>query len=183
MKPGETVAVFGVGGLGMSAVQLAKARGALDVFAVDINPAKLKWAEQHGAIPIDARQSDPVAAIKQMTGGRGVDVSVELIGLPRTMNQSVSALGPLGRTVLVGITDKPFLIDSYTELLGKEAEVIGSNDHLLRELPLLLEYCRRGLLDLSGIVIGSVGLEAEKINGIMDTLEEYKVDGRFVITP
>src|SRR3982751_1567452 len=61
LKAGEKAAIIGVGGLGMSAIQLAKAFGALDVFAVDINPEKLQLAADYGAIPINARQADPVA--------------------------------------------------------------------------------------------------------------------------
>src|SRR5947209_4544014 len=78
---GETVAVFGVGGLGISAVQLAAALGALEVYAVDRQPAKLQAAAGYGAIPVDAAAGDPVAAIRAATGGRGVDVALELIGL------------------------------------------------------------------------------------------------------
>ncbi len=67
-KSGDTVAVFGVGGLGLSAVQLARGLGASTVYAVDINPGKLELAGHFGAIPIDAAAIDPVGAIKQMTG-------------------------------------------------------------------------------------------------------------------
>jgi D-arabinose 1-dehydrogenase-like Zn-dependent alcohol dehydrogenase len=85
LKPGERIAIFGVGGLGMSAVQLAKALGALEIYAVDIHPGKLTLAKEYGAIPINAEEIDPVAAIKNYTHNRGVDVALELIGLPITM--------------------------------------------------------------------------------------------------
>ena len=91
LQAGETVAVFGVGGLGMSAIQLAHGLGALEVYAVDINPDKLALAEQFGAIPVNASQVDPVAEIIRLTGGRGVDVALELIGLPLTMRQAVQS--------------------------------------------------------------------------------------------
>ena len=71
-------------------------------------------------------QGDPVAEIRRLTGGRGVDVAVEVIGLKLTMEQAVRSLAVLGRAVMVGIADKPFEIDSYRDLLGREAEVIGS---------------------------------------------------------
>ncbi len=183
LKVGETVAVFGVGGLGMSAVQLARAMGALDVYAVDINPDKLKLATEYGAIPVNAAQCDPVDEIDRLTGGRGVDVALELIGLPQTMKQAVRSLAVFGRAVLVGITDQPVAIDSYRELLGKEAEVIGSNDHLLQESPLLIEYARRGVLDLSDVVTRTVPLDADAINQAMDALEHFGGDVRTVITP
>ena len=183
LEPGETVAVFGMGGLGMSAAQLARAFGALEVYAVDINEEKLGLAENYGAIPVNAAEVNPVAEIQRLTGGRGVDVALELIGLPRTMRQALLSLAVFGRAVLVGLTDKPFEIYSYMELLGKEAEVIGSSDHLLWELPILVEYVRQGRLNLSHVVTRTVPLEAEAINGVTDALEEFGGEVRAVIQP
>ncbi len=182
LQAGETVAVFGAGGLGMSAIQLARAFGALKVYAVDINGAKLELAKALGAIPVNARLGDPVAEIRRSTGGRGVDVALELIGLKITMEQAVRSLAILGRAVMVGLADRPMEIDVYRELLGKEAEVIGSSDHLLWELPLLVEFVRQGLLDLSRVVTRTVPLEAEAINGAMDALEQFGGEVRTVIT-
>jgi 2-desacetyl-2-hydroxyethyl bacteriochlorophyllide A dehydrogenase len=182
-QPGETAAIFGAGGLGMSAIQLARALGALEVYAVDINESKLTLAETHGAIPVNAAQGDPVAEIHRLTGGRGVDVALELIGLPQTMQQAVYALAILGRAVMVGLTDKPLEIDVYRQLLGREAEVIGSNDHLLQELPLLIELVRRGKLDLSNVITRTVPLDADAINEAMAGLEQFGDDVRTVITP
>jgi propanol-preferring alcohol dehydrogenase len=183
LQPGETVAVFGAGGLGMSAVQLARAMGALDVYAVDINAEKLWLASSFGATPVNAAEGDPVAAIRDLTGGRGVDVALELIGLPLTMEQAVRSLGVMGRAVLAGIADRPFQVNAYTELLGKEAEVIGCSDHLMQEFPLLLEYARRGALDLSQVVSRTVPLDAGAINAALDALERFGGATRTVITP
>jgi propanol-preferring alcohol dehydrogenase len=183
LKAGETVAVFGVGGLGMSAIQLAKALGALDVYAVDIDAGRLAAAEGYGAIPVNAGQGDPVAEIQRLTGGRGVDVALELIGLPLTMRQAILSLGVMGRAALAGITDKSFEIYPYGELLGKEAEVIGCSDHLLQEMPLLLELVRRGELDLSGVITRTVPLDADAINETMDNLEKFGGGIRTVIVP
>jgi 2-desacetyl-2-hydroxyethyl bacteriochlorophyllide A dehydrogenase len=183
LKPSETVAVFGAGGLGMSAIQLARALGAWEVYAVDINQGKLEVAEKLGAVPVNATQGDPMAEIRRLTGGRGVDVALELIGLPLTMGQAVRSLGIFGRAVIVGVSGQPFEIDSYRELIGKEAEVIGCSDHLLQELPLLLEFARRGSLDLSQVVTRTVPLDAEAVNEAMDALERFSGDIRTVITP
>ena len=183
MQPGETVAVFGAGGLGMSAIQLAKVFGALQVYAVDINDDKLRLAESFGAIPVNARKGDPVAQIQRLTGGKGVDVALEVIGLPLTMKQAVQSLGLFGRAVMVGITRAPFEVDSYFELIGKEAEIIGSDDHLMSELLQLVEFARRGLLDLSQVVTRTVPLEADAINEVMDNLERFSSDTRTVIVP
>jgi len=93
-------------GLGMSAIQLAKAMGAEKIFAVDIKPKKLELAEKFGATPVHAGQCDPVQEIGRLTGGRGVDVSLELIGLPVTMRQAVRCLAVQGRAALAGITER-----------------------------------------------------------------------------
>jgi propanol-preferring alcohol dehydrogenase len=183
LKPSQTVAVFGTGGLGMSAIQLARVLGAWEVYAVDINEGKLKEAEKLGAIPVNAANSDPVSEIHRLTGGKGVDVALELIGLPLTMRQAVRSLAIFGRAVIVGVSAQPFEVDSYRELVGKEAEVIGCSDHLLQELPLLLEFSRRGSLDLSRVATHTVPLQAEAINETMDALEQFGGDIRTVITP
>jgi propanol-preferring alcohol dehydrogenase len=183
LKASESVAVFGVGGLGVSAVQLARAFGALEVYAVDINPNKLRLAGKYGAIPVDAGSVDPAAEIRRLTGSRGVDVALELIGLPQTMGQAVKSLAFMGRAVVAGISDRPLEIDTYHDLLSREAEVIGSNDHLLQELPLLVELARRGVLDLSEAVTRTVPLEAGAINAALDDLEAFRGEIRTVIVP
>jgi len=183
LRGGETVAVFGVGGLGLSAVQLARALGAVDVFAVDIMPEKLDLAALYGAIPISAAGLGPVEEIRRQTNGRGVDVALELVGLPTTMSQAVGCLAPLGRAVLVGLSDRPLELDTYSQLLGREAEVIGSNDHLMQELPLLLDMARRGVLDTSQVVSQIVRLDAGQINDRLDQLDLFTSDVRAVIVP
>lgn len=183
LEPGETVAVFGTGGLGMSAIQLARAFGALEVYAVDINEAKLGLAAAYGAIPVNASQGNPAAEIRRLTRGRGVNVALEMIGLKQTMEQAVQSLSILGRAVMAGIADEPFAIDSYRELLCREVEVIGSSDHLLWELPLLVEFVRQGKLDLSRVVTHTVPLEAGAINETMDALAQFGDQVRTVIVP
>ena len=183
LKAGETVAIFGAGGLGISAIQLARIFGALEVYSVDINKDKLKLAEKFGAIPINATEEDPVASIYRQTKKRGVDVALEVIGLPQTMRQAVQSLAVFGRAGLVGITDQSFEIHSYQELLGKEAEVIGCSDHLLQELPLLIEFVRRKKLDLSHVIKDKIPLEADLINEVMDKMERFSSEVRTVICP
>lgn len=181
VQAGETVAVFGVGGLGMSAIQLAKALGAVEVYAVDIQPDKLELAAQYGAIPVDARRLESAQEIRRLTRGQGVDVALEMVGLPETLKQTVASLGPLGRAVVVGICSTPLEVDPYRTLIGYEAEIIGSNDHLLQELPVLIDMRRRGILDTSHVVSQSLPLEAEQINQRLDDLETYTPDVRAVI--
>ena len=157
------------------------AMGALDVYAVDIQSHKLELAERFGAVPVHAESADPVAEIKRLTHGRGVDVALELIGLPQTMHQAVQSLALFGRAVWVGITARPVELDSYREVLGKEAEIIGASDHLASEFLLLLEFARRGLLDLSKVVTRTILLDADAINAAMDGLDQFGGEVRTVI--
>jgi propanol-preferring alcohol dehydrogenase len=183
LKAGETVAVFGAGGLGLSAIQLARVFGASQVFAVDINAGKLEQAGRFGAVPVNAGNSDPLKELLKATHGRGVDVSLELIGLPVTMKQSVQCLAVQGRAALVGITEKAFEVSPYHEILNKEAEIIGVSDHLASEIPPLLEWATAGILDLSGIITDTVRLEAAAINETLDRLGRFEATGRSVIVP
>ena len=181
MQSGESVAVFGAGGLGFSAVQLAKALGARKVFAVDIKDSKLNAAKSLGAVPVNAAQSDPIAEIKKLTDGRGVDVALELIGLPLTMQQAVRSLAIKGRAALAGITEKNFEISPYHEVLNKEAEIIGVSDHLANELPQLIQMVQRRDMNLTGAVTRTMSLDAKAINEILDDLENSAEHIRAVI--
>jgi propanol-preferring alcohol dehydrogenase len=183
LKGGDTVAIFGAGGLGQSAVQLARAFGAVEVYAVDINEDKLNLAAKYDAIPINGKKVDAVQEIKRLTSGKGVDVAIEMIGLPQTMKQAIQCAGVMARVVIVGLSNKPLEIQTYTELLGNEVELIGSNDHLLQELPLLVEMARKNVLDISQVVTRTVPLDADAVNATLDSLESFSGDVRTVIVP
>jgi propanol-preferring alcohol dehydrogenase len=183
LKAGETVAIFGVGGLGLSAIQLARAMGAVEVFAVDVKRDKLELASEYHAIPIDAGRTDAVEEIRKRTNGRGVNVAIEMIGMSRTMEQAIDSLGNLGRAVMVGMNQQPISINTYRQVLGKEAEIIGSNDHHLDELHLLVDMARRNILDTSRVVSQVIPLDADKINQRLDDLENFTNDVRAVIVP
>jgi propanol-preferring alcohol dehydrogenase len=182
LRAGETVAVFGLGGLGASAVQLARVLGASAVYAVDLNADKLALAEKFGAVPVNARAVDPVAEIRRLTGGRGVNVALELIGLPLTMQQSVRVLDRMGRAAIAGVSKQPFSLIPYSEILCPEAEIIGVSDHLASELPELLGHAASGRLDLAPIVTRSVPLAADAINGVLDELERFGGATRTVVS-
>lgn len=183
IKSGDSVAVFGIGGLGYSAVQIAKALGASSVFAIDIRPEKLAFAQRCGAIAIDANHTNAVEEIRRHTGGRGVNVALELIGLPTTILQSIDCLSPLGRAVVVGLTSQPISLNTYTQLLANEAEIIGSNDHLLHELHVLIEMARSKVLNTSEVVSRVIPLDAKQVNDRLDELENFAADARVVIVP
>jgi len=182
LQPGETIAIFGLGGLGISALQLAKVFGAKEIYAVDIDPKKLLTAKDMGAIPINAKENDPVEQIMTLTKGIGVDVALELIGLKLTMEQGVKSLARFGRLGLVGITRELLEIDSY-EAICREKEIIGVSDHLLSELPFLLDLAEQGKIDLSKVVTKSVPLEADTINEVHHQLMNFTAEFRTVIKP
>ena len=171
LKPGESVAIFGFGGLGFSAVQLARALGSENIYVVEINRTKLDWAARVGAVAIDATVGDPAEQIKEATNGKGVDVSLELIGSPVTMRQAVQCLAPLGRAALVGLTNESMSIFPYTELINKEAEIIGVSDHLATEIPALIEFARSGKLCFPPGAFRVVDLDAAQINTALDELQ------------
>ena len=183
VSPGDTVAVFGIGGLGVSAVQLARALGASAVYAVDLNPAKLALASRLGAVPIDGRAGDPVRAIRAATGGRGVDAALELIGSAHAMEQAVQSLAPQGRAALAGLTQERLSVAPYRDLLGREAEIIGVSDHLASEIGELMQFIARGELDLGQAVTRVIPLEAAAVNDVLDDLEAFGDAVRCVIRP
>jgi threonine dehydrogenase-like Zn-dependent dehydrogenase len=153
------------------------------VYAVDINEDKLKLAAEYGAIPVNGKTKNAVEEIKQLTNGKGVDVAIEMIGLKQTMKQAIQVAGVMARVVIVGLSNQPIEIDTYNEILGNEVELIGSNDHHLQELPLLVEMARKKVLDTSRIVTKTVSLDAEEINQVLDELENFSSNVRTVIVP
>ena len=202
LAAGETAAIFGAGGLGMSAIQLARAMGALHVFAVDRDAGRLALAERLGAIPVrvdrtdspgvdstasSARTAAPSAdqedcqscadEIRRLNGGRGVDVALDFVGVPGTLRPAIASLAPFGRAVAVGLGDQPVSIYPYQEIIGREAEIIGCSDHLASEIPLLTELVRRGSLDLAPVVTDLIPLDADAINEALDRLERYGAGG------
>lgn len=183
LQPGESVAVFGIGGLGISAVQLARAMGAFEILAVDIRANKLDLAQKFGAIPVHAGQTDAVQEIRRLTGGRGVDVALELIGLPVTMEQAFKSLANFGRLAIAGLSEKSMEIAPYFDLINREAEIIGVSDHLAQELDQLLGWAQAGKLDFDAVVTATVPLEAKAINQALDRLEHFSEDLRVVVIP
>jgi propanol-preferring alcohol dehydrogenase len=182
-KAGESIAIFGFGGLGFSALQLARAFDCGDVYVVEINPAKLASAASMGAFAVDARSADAVEQIKEATAGRGVDVALELIGSAKTMRQAVVCLAPLGRAALVGLTSESMSLHPYSELINRESEIIGVSDHLATELPALIEFGRSGKLQFPPETLRFVDLDAVRINAALDALQDSIDHVRTVIIP
>src|SRR5262249_17258362 len=104
VRPGSSVVVFGAGGVGLNAIQSAAIAGAEKIIAVDLAARKPDYARQFGAPhTVNASSGDPVADVRALTGGRGVDYAFEVIGLPTTMRQAYDCLAKRGIAVVVGV--------------------------------------------------------------------------------
>ncbi|NNK91909.1 MAG: alcohol dehydrogenase catalytic domain-containing protein [Acidimicrobiia bacterium] len=174
LKAGETVAVFGVGGLGMSAVQLARILGAERVLAVDRDPGRLEIAEALGATPIVANGAGIIDE---------VDVALDLVGAPAVTEAGLRALAPRGRLVLVGITQETLTVSPYQAIVGPEREILGCNDHTLAEVGDLMAWAEAGTLDLAPVITGEVPLDVGAVNAALDRLDSHGPGIRTLIRP
>jgi propanol-preferring alcohol dehydrogenase len=173
LAEGESVAVCGTGGLGMAAIGLARALGASTVFGIDVNDAKLRAAEKLGAIVIDASRENPIETVLDRTAGNGVDVALELVGKPATAQLAVRILAVQGRAAMVGLANTSTDINMYSDLIGREREIIGVSDHLPEEIEELIGLVKNGQLDIAAAVSRSVPLEEDAINAVFDELDAY----------
>jgi 2-desacetyl-2-hydroxyethyl bacteriochlorophyllide A dehydrogenase len=178
--PGTSVAVFGAGGLGMSAIQLADAMGVDKVIAVDTNPVKLQTAVNLGAVAVDGNTEEVAQAVRDASAG-GVDVALELVGSAPLMGVAVASLRPGGRAVAVGITDTEFGLDPYRDLISREASILGAADHLSSEIAELLTWADAGRIDVDQLITRRVHLDEAEVNGALDRLEAFGDDVRTVI--
>jgi 2-desacetyl-2-hydroxyethyl bacteriochlorophyllide A dehydrogenase len=181
MRKGNSVAVLGFGGLGVSGVQLARALGASEVFAVDVVPEKLELAASFGATPLDARETPVHKAILGATDGRGVDIALEFTGNANVAHGGMRALSPGGRLMIVAINLRSLEFNPFTDLLVRERRIIGCSDHTRQELVELMELAGSGAIDLSRAITRTVPLEAEAVNGALDDLERGSGHLRSVI--
>ena len=155
VAPGSTVAVFGAGGVGLSAIQGAYIAGARQIIAVDMVESKLAKAREMGATHIvDASSRDPVQAIIEMTGG-GVDYSFEAIGLKKAAEQAYESIRPGGTATIIGMipVGQKIEIDG-TSLLGEkklQGSVMGSNRFRVDMLK-YIDFDRQGRLHLGDMI-------------------------------
>lgn len=179
--PGESVAVFGCGGLGISAIHLAVALGAGPVFAVDVVTAKLDRAAAAGAHPVNAKEQDAANAILAATGRKGVDVAFEFVGQPMTVDACIRATGVFGRAAMVALMDVPAPVYTYRDLIAREVEVIGVSDHLRADAVEVLSLASSGRLRLAGVVTRRIRRDAKAINDVLDALEGGTGEQRVVV--
>lgn len=164
VQRGESVAVFGCGGVGDAAIAGAKLAGATTIVAVDVEDRKLEWAERFGAThTVNSTQTDAVEAIKAATGGFGVDVAIDAVGHPAVFEQAFYARDLAGRVVLVGVPTPDMTITlPLIEVFGRGGATKSSwyGDCLpSRDFPMLVDLYLQGRFPLADFVSETIGID------------------------
>jgi S-(hydroxymethyl)mycothiol dehydrogenase len=161
---GDSVAVFGCGGVGNAAIAGARLAGANPIIAVDIDPAKLEWAKEFGAThTVDSREVDAVESIRALTDGNGADVCIEAVGRPEVLEQAFYARDLAGTVVQVGVPAPDMKIElPMIEFFGRGGALKPSwyGDCLpSRDFPMLIDLYLDGRLDLDRFVSETIALD------------------------
>ncbi|MFE7776785.1 S-(hydroxymethyl)mycothiol dehydrogenase [Streptomyces sp. NPDC057445] len=165
---GDSVAVIGCGGVGDAAVVGSRLAGAARIIAVDIDDRKLETARAMGAThTVNSRTTDPVEAIRELTGGFGADVVIEAVGRPETYKQAFYARDLAGTVVLVGVPTPEMRLElPLLDVFGRGGALKSSwyGDCLpSRDFPMLIDLHQQGRIDLGAFVTETIGLgEIEK---------------------
>jgi S-(hydroxymethyl)mycothiol dehydrogenase len=163
VRPGDSVAVFGCGGVGDAAIAGAHFAGASMIIAVDVNPKKLEWAKRFGATHfVDASSTDAVQAVLALTKGRGADVAVEAVGTPAAYLAAFEAHSRTGVLVQVGVPDADAEVTlSLRQLfqLGPTRPSWYGDCIPSRDFPVLLSLYQQGRLDLDAFITETIALE------------------------
>jgi S-(hydroxymethyl)mycothiol dehydrogenase len=163
--PGDSVAVFGCGGVGDAAIAGARLAGATTIVAVDLDDRKLEWARGFGAThTVNAGTADPVEAVRELTGGFGADVCIEAVGHPAVLEQAFFARDLAGTVVQVGVPtpDMRFPDIPMIEFFGRGGALKPSwyGDCLpSRDFPTLIDHHLQGRLPLDAFVSETIGLD------------------------
>src|SRR5687768_8559672 len=161
---GDSVAVFGCGGVGDAAIAGSRLAGASTIIAVDLGDRKRERAKNMGAThTVSSGQTDPVEAIKALTGGFGVDVAIDAVGHPKVFEQAFYARDLAGTVVLVGVPNPTMTIElPLIEVFGRGGALKSSwyGDCLpSRDFPMLIDLYRQGRFDLDAFVSETIGLD------------------------
>jgi S-(hydroxymethyl)mycothiol dehydrogenase len=161
---GDSVAVFGCGGVGDAAIAGARLAGATTVVAVDIDDRKLAWAKDFGAThTVNSSNTDAVQAIRAATGGNGADVCIEAVGHPAVYRQAFEARDLAGTVVLVGVPRPDMTVElPFIEMFGRGGALKSSwyGDCLpSRDFPMLIDLYLQGRLDLDRFVSEHIALD------------------------
>ncbi|MGW0950440.1 Zn-dependent alcohol dehydrogenase [Streptomyces sp. NPDC002545] len=163
VRPGETVAVFGVGGVGLATLQAARIAGAGRIVAVDVSPEKEELARRAGATDFLPATGDTPREIRALTGRQGVDAAVECVGRAVTIRAAWESTRRGGRTTVVGIGGKDEQVTfNALELFHWGRTLTGcvyGNSDPARDLPVLAEHVRNGRLDLATLVTDRITLD------------------------
>ncbi len=183
LQAGQTVAVFGCGGVGLSIIQGARIGGASRIIAIDHFPSKLERAHSLGATDvIDTTKGEAVEQLRELTGGRGVDHAFEAVGLPHLIRQAVESLAISGTATIVGVPPAGSTIEFPFSAIRPECKVqtsrMGSNRFRM-DIPLYLDFYRQGRLNLDDMV--SVRGKLEDINEAFRAMKAGEV-ARTVLT-
>lgn len=150
-KPGDTIAVFGTGAVGLAAMMAGRISGCIKVIAIDIVPERLELAKELGAThTINSKQEDAVAKIKELTGGYGVDWTVDTTGLPAVIKNAVAALAQGGTCAAIAVTPHLIELSTWNDLCVDDKKVVGVNmgDSIPQiDIPRLLEFYKLGWFD------------------------------------
>lgn len=151
VEVGESVAIFGAGGIGINIIQLCKAANASQIIAIDVIDKKLEWAKEFGATDIiNSRETDPVKVIRELTDNKGVDVVFEAAGLADTAYQAVESVRIGGRVVLVGLMPVGSTAPLHSARVVRGGiKILGSYGGRPRvAFPRIFELVKKGLLDI-----------------------------------
>jgi alcohol dehydrogenase, propanol-preferring len=171
LKAGETVAIYGVGGLGIHAVQISRLVGARKIIVVDPREEQLERAAQMGAdLTIDPQETSPVEAILEATGGLGVDVAAEFIGLQETIAQCVESVARGGRVLVVGLGPEQINIVPPTILVRDQISLLGSYAFTKCSIEQLVNLTAAGRLDLEASITHTFSLS--EVNTALKYLHE-----------
>jgi NDMA-dependent alcohol dehydrogenase len=178
VKPGQSVAVFGAGGVGLNVIQSAAAAGARPVIAIDLHENKFGLATVFGAThTIDASAGDPAVPVRSITGGRGVDVAFDAVGSPNVVRQAYDCLAKMGTLVVLGIAPAGVEVSlPLTSLVFEERRILGSfygSGRPRDDIPELVELYRAGKLKLDELVTRRYPLE--RINEAYEALSRGEV--------
>jgi len=161
---GDSVAVIGCGGVGGAAVAGSRLAGAAKIIAVDVDDRKLTTARRLGAThTVNAKDVDPVEAIRELTGGFGADVVIEAVGRPETYRQAFYARDLAGTVVLVGVPTPEMMLElPLLDVFGRGGSLKSSwyGDCLpSRDFPVLIDLYLQGRLDLDAFVSETIALD------------------------
>jgi S-(hydroxymethyl)mycothiol dehydrogenase len=178
VRRGESVAVFGCGGVGDAAIAGAKLAGATTIIAVDLDDRKLEWAKKFGAThTVNSQETDAVEAIKGYTAGFGVDVAIDAVGHPKVFEQAFYARDLAGRVVMVGVPTPTMTIElPAIEIFGRGGAIKSSwyGDCLpSRDFPMLIDLYLQGRFPLDQFVTEAIGLD--DVEEAFDNLRQGEV--------